>query len=32
LLRIGIDGGRIHTIDIVGDADCLRDAVLALPR
>jgi hypothetical protein len=31
LLLIGIDDGRIHTIDIVGDADRLKAAVLALP-
>ena len=32
LLQIGIDEGRIHTIDIVGDADRLKRAVLALPQ
>jgi hypothetical protein len=32
LLQIGIEDGRIQTIDIVGDADRLRSAVLALPR
>lgn len=33
LLHIGIgDDDRIHTIDIVGNADRLRSAVLALPR
>jgi RNA polymerase sigma factor (sigma-70 family) len=32
LLQIGIDDGRIHTIDIIGDADRLRSAALALPR
>lgn len=32
LLRIGIEGGRIHTIDIIGGAERLRAAVLALPR
>lgn len=32
LLRIGIGQGRIHTIDIIGDAERLRAAVLALPR
>lgn len=32
LLRIGIgDDGRIHTIDIVGDAERLRTATLQLP-
>jgi len=31
LLQIGIEGGRIHSIDIVGDADRLHSAVLALP-
>lgn len=31
LVQIGIDGGHIHTIDIVGDVDRLRAAVLALP-
>jgi RNA polymerase sigma factor (sigma-70 family) len=32
LLQIGIEDGRIHTIDIVGAADRLKRAVLALPR
>jgi RNA polymerase sigma factor (sigma-70 family) len=33
LLRIGVgDDNRIHTIDITGDAERLRRAVLALPR
>jgi hypothetical protein len=32
LLHIGIEDGRIHTIDIVGDADRLHSAVLALPQ
>jgi len=33
LLRIGVgDDQRIHTIDITGDVDRLRRAVLALPR
>jgi RNA polymerase sigma factor (sigma-70 family) len=32
LLQIGIIDGRIHTIDIVGDADRLNSAVLGLPR
>jgi RNA polymerase sigma-70 factor, ECF subfamily len=32
MLQIGIDNGRIHTIDIVGDADRLASAVLALPQ
>jgi RNA polymerase sigma factor (sigma-70 family) len=32
LLQIGIEDGRIQTIDIVGDADRLKRAVLALPR
>jgi RNA polymerase sigma factor (sigma-70 family) len=32
LVQIGIDDGRIHTIDIVGDADRLKSAVLALPQ
>jgi RNA polymerase sigma factor (sigma-70 family) len=31
LLQIGIEDGRIATIDIVGDADRLQSAVLALP-
>lgn len=31
LLQIGIEDGRIHTIDIVGAADRLKSAVLALP-
>jgi RNA polymerase sigma-70 factor (ECF subfamily) len=31
LLQIGIDDGRIHTIDIVGDADRLKSSVLTLP-
>ncbi|MGB6207062.1 sigma-70 family RNA polymerase sigma factor [Mycobacterium sp.] len=31
LLQIGIEDGRIQTIDIIGDADSLKDAVLALP-
>lgn len=32
LLQIGIEDGRIHTIDIVGDADRLDSAVFALPQ
>jgi RNA polymerase sigma-70 factor (ECF subfamily) len=32
LLQIGIEDGRIQTIDIVGDADRLNSAVLALPQ
>jgi RNA polymerase sigma factor (sigma-70 family) len=32
LLHIGIVDGRIHSIDIVGDADRLESAVLGLPR
>jgi RNA polymerase sigma factor (sigma-70 family) len=32
LLQIGIEDGRIATIDIVGDADRLQSAVLALPQ
>jgi RNA polymerase sigma factor (sigma-70 family) len=32
LLQIGIEDGRITTIDIVGDADRLQGAVLALPQ
>lgn len=32
LLQIGIEDGRINTIDIVGDADRLKSAVLALPQ
>ena len=32
LLQIGIEDGRIATIDIVGDADRLQGAVLALPQ
>jgi RNA polymerase sigma factor (sigma-70 family) len=32
LLQIGIEDGKIHTIDIVGDADRLERAVLALPQ
>jgi RNA polymerase sigma-70 factor, ECF subfamily len=32
LLRIGIHDGRIHTIDIVGDGDRLKSAVLTLPQ
>jgi RNA polymerase sigma factor (sigma-70 family) len=32
LLQIGIEDGKIHTIDIVGDADRLKRAVLALPQ
>jgi RNA polymerase sigma factor (sigma-70 family) len=32
LLQIGIDDGRIHTVDIVGDADRLKSAVLTLPQ
>jgi RNA polymerase sigma factor (sigma-70 family) len=32
LVQIGIENGRIHTIDIVGDADRLKSAVLALPQ
>jgi hypothetical protein len=31
LLQIGIEDGRINMIDIVGDADRLHSAVLALP-
>jgi RNA polymerase sigma factor (sigma-70 family) len=31
LLLIGIEDGRIHNIDIVGDADRLHSAVLSLP-
>jgi RNA polymerase sigma factor (sigma-70 family) len=31
LVQIGIDDGRILTIDIVGDADRLKSAALALP-
>ena len=31
LLEIGIEDGRIHSIDIVGDVDRLQSAVLALP-
>jgi DNA-directed RNA polymerase specialized sigma24 family protein len=30
-LQIGIEGGRIHTIDIVGDGERLESAVMALP-
>jgi RNA polymerase sigma factor (sigma-70 family) len=32
LVQIGIEDGRIQTIDIVGDADRLKGAVLALPQ
>jgi RNA polymerase sigma factor (sigma-70 family) len=32
LLQIGIEDGRIKTIDIIGDADRLKNAVLALPQ
>ena len=32
LLQIGIEDGRIHSIDIVGDADRLHSAILALPH
>jgi len=32
LVQIGIEDGRIHTIDIVGDADRLKGAVLTLPQ
>jgi RNA polymerase sigma factor (sigma-70 family) len=32
LLQIGIEDGRIHTIDIVGDADRLSGAVLVLAQ
>ena len=32
LLQIDIDDGRIHSIDIVGDADRLKSAVLTLPQ
>jgi RNA polymerase sigma-70 factor (ECF subfamily) len=32
LLVIGIGGGRIHTIDIIGEADRLRSAVISLPQ
>jgi hypothetical protein len=32
LLQIGIEDGRIATIDIVGGADRLQSAVLALPQ
>jgi RNA polymerase sigma-70 factor, ECF subfamily len=32
LLQVGIDDGRIHSIDIVGDADRLDSAVIALPQ
>jgi RNA polymerase sigma factor (sigma-70 family) len=32
LLQIGIEDGRIRTIDIVGDSDRLKSAVLALPQ
>lgn len=32
LLRFGFKDGRIHKIDIVGDADRLNSAVLTLPR
>jgi len=32
LVQIGIEDGKIHTIDIVGDADRLKRAVLALPQ
>jgi hypothetical protein len=31
-VQIGIEDGRIQTIDIVGDADRLKSAVLALPQ
>jgi hypothetical protein len=32
LLQLGIEAGRIHTIDIIGDADRLDSAVIALPE
>jgi RNA polymerase sigma factor (sigma-70 family) len=32
LLQIGIEAGRIHTIDIVGDVDRLDSVVIALPQ
>jgi RNA polymerase sigma factor (sigma-70 family) len=32
LVQIGIENGRIQTIDIVGDADRLKSAVFALPQ
>jgi RNA polymerase sigma-70 factor, ECF subfamily len=32
LLQISIEDGRIRTIDIVGDSDRLKSAVLALPQ
>jgi RNA polymerase sigma factor (sigma-70 family) len=32
LVQVGIEDGKIHTIDIVGDADRLNRAVLALPQ
>jgi hypothetical protein len=33
LLQIGVgDDNRVHTIDITGDADRVRHAVLTLPR
>jgi hypothetical protein len=32
LLQIGIEDGRIHSIDIVGDADRLHSAILTLPH
>jgi RNA polymerase sigma factor (sigma-70 family) len=32
LVQISIDDGRIHTIDIIGDADLLKSAVLGLPH
>ncbi|HUB55181.1 MAG TPA: sigma-70 family RNA polymerase sigma factor [Mycobacterium sp.] len=32
LVQIGIEDGRIQTIDIVGDADRLKSTVLALPQ
>jgi RNA polymerase sigma factor (sigma-70 family) len=32
LVQVGIEDGRIQTIDIIGDADRLQRAVLALPQ
>jgi RNA polymerase sigma-70 factor, ECF subfamily len=32
LLQIGIEDGRIHSIDILGDADRMQNALLALPQ
>jgi RNA polymerase sigma factor (sigma-70 family) len=32
LLQVGIEDGRIQTIDIVGDADRVKSVVLALPQ